>query len=245
MKSTNKQNKKSRSRQLNKLQSTMKVKFKNKNLLNRALTHRSYANETELQVKDNERLEYLGDSVLGLVINEYLFKHYEQYPEGNLSKIKSVVVSEDTLYKVAAGLKLGSFLLLGKGEDQSGGRERPSILANTLEAVIGAVYLDLGIKESRKFVLSIMKKDVERIDGLSYSRDPKTALQEQVQKKYKERPIYEVIEECGPDHKKEFTVKLLVNGKAIVTGQGSSKRKAEMDAAQSALEKFENGELDI
>ncbi len=236
-----KNNRKNRYRQLNRLQKIIKVKFKDKSLLNRAMIHRSYVNESRSGFKDNERLEYLGDSVLAVVINEYLFKRYEDYLEGDLAKIKSAVVSEATLAKISSEINLGSFLLLGKGEERSGGRIRTSILANTLEALIGAVYLDAGLKASKRFILSLFKKDIERIDKLSYLRDPKTTLQEFVQGKYKQRPVYEVINESGPDHKKEFTVKLVVNGREISTGMGTSKRKAEMEAAKKVLHEIQNG----
>lgn len=236
---------KKRYRQLNKLQKSVKVKFKDPSLLSRAMTHRSYVNEAGLGSSDNERLEYLGDSVLAVVINEYLFKRYEDYPEGDLAKIKSVVVSEATLAKVASEIKLGSFIMMGRGEERSGGRIRPSILANTFEALIGAIYLDSGLKASKKFVLALLKKHIERVDKLSYLRDPKTTLQEFVQGKYKERPSYKVVREEGPDHKKEFTVKLSIHGRDISTGSGSSKRKAEMDAARKTLEDIRKGEISI
>ncbi len=229
--------KKSRYRQLDSLQKRIKVQFHNKSLLNRALTHRSFVNEASSPIKDNERLEYLGDSVLALVVNEYLFYRFEEYHEGDLAKIKSAVVSETTLAKVSAEINLGSYILLGRGEELSGGRVRDSILANTMEALIGAIYLDSGLKEAKKFVLALLKADIERIDRLSYLRDPKTTLQEIVQKKYKERPIYEVAEEKGPDHQKEFTVRLIINGNIAATGRGNSKRKAEMDAARKVLER--------
>ncbi len=229
-----------RYRQLTSLQNVIQVKFKDKDMLNRSLIHRSYVNESSAEkIKDNERLEYLGDSVLGLIVNEYIFKRFENYPEGDLAKIKSAVVSEATLAKVARDIKLGEYLLMGKGEELSGGRDRSSILANSFEALIGAVYLDSGLKESRKFVLTLLKKDIERIDRMTYLRDPKTTLQEFVQKRYKERPVYEVIEERGPDHKKEFIVKLIINGVEAARGTGSSKRKAEMLAAEHVLKKIE------
>jgi len=183
--------------------------------------------------------------VLALVVNEYLFKHFEDYQEGKLAKIKSAVVSEATLARLARKIDLGEFILMGRGEEHSGGRERPSILANTLEAVIGAVFLDQGLKSSRKFVLALIKDEIEIVNNPSSMRDPKTALQEYVQKKYKARPIYEVIDERGPDHRKEFTVRLLVNGREIVTGEGPSKRKAEMNAARISLQKIEDGTLDV
>ncbi len=233
---------KKRLKEINKLQKIIKVKFNNRSLLYNALVHRSYVNESgNFDMQDNERLEYLGDSVLGLVVNEYLFKRFDSYPEGDLAKIKSAVVSEATLAAVARGIDLGSFLFMGKGEEQSGGRDRSSILANSLEALIGAVYLDSGLKASRKFILSLLKKDVERIDSMSYMRDPKTTLQEYVQKNYKTRPVYEVIEESGPDHQKEFLVSLIINDKEFARGSGSSKRKAEMAAAEDVLKRLDEG----
>ena len=191
---------------------------------------------------DNERLEFLGDSVLALVVNEYLFKRFEEYPEGDLAKIKSAVVSETTLAKVSNDIHLGDYILMGRGEEQSGGRDRGSIQANTLEAVIGAIYLDCGLKDAKRFVLGLLKNEIERIDRLTYLRDPKTTLQEYVQKKYKERPVYEVVEEKGPDHQKEFTVKLIINGEDVSTGIGNSKRKAEMEAARKILEQIHSEE---
>jgi ribonuclease-3 len=237
--------KKLREKQVDRLQRVIRVKFKNKSLLQRAVTHRSFVNEFGKNAKDNERLEYLGDSVLALVVNEYLFKHFEDYQEGKLAKIKSAVVSEATLAKLARKIDLGEFILMGRGEDHSGGRERPSILANTLEAVIGAIFLDSGLKISRKFVLALIRDEIDIVDSPSSMRDPKTALQEYVQKKYKDRPVYEVIAERGPDHRKEFTVRLLINGREIVTGEGPSKRKAEMNAARISLQKIEDGAIDI
>jgi len=234
-----------RNKQADRLQSHLKIKFKDKNLLLRALTHRSFVNEYGPDTKDNERLEYLGDSVLGLVVNEYLFKHFGEYAEGSLAKIKSAVVSEATLSKVALELKLGEYIFMGRGEENNGGRERPSILANTLEAVIGAYYLDTGLKECRKFILDHLKSDIERIDGLTYLRDPKTTLQEYVQKKYKDRPVYEVISEKGPDHSKIFEVNLLIAGRIIARGEGSSKRKAEMSAAREALKRIAAGGSEV
>jgi ribonuclease III len=238
--------KKINSKQLDRLQKIIRVKFKSKILLQRALTHRSYVNESgKKNMTDNERLEYLGDSVLGLVVNEFLFKHFEDYREGKLAKIKSAVVSEATLAKIARNINLGEFILMGKGEENSGGRERPSILANTVEAVIGAIFLDSGLKLSRKFVLSLIRDEIDSVDGVAYMRDPKTALQEYVQKKYKDRPIYQVIEERGPDHQKEFIVKLIINGREIVTGEGPSKQKAEMNAARASLKIIEDGDIEV
>ena len=242
---TGKDSRNKRYKQLNKLQKNLKIKFKNKSLLNRALTHRSYINEYRAGLKDNERLEYLGDAVLAVIINEYLFKRFEEYPEGDLAKIKSAVVSEATLAKVAAEQKLGSFLLMGKGEVQSGGRDRASILANTFEAIIGALYLDSGLKESKRYVLSLLKIHIEKINNSTYLRDPKTALQEYVQGKYKERPIYSVIQETGPDHNKQFTIQLTIHGNNVSTGTGPSKRKAEIEAAKKVLNDLKAGNCKI
>jgi ribonuclease-3 len=243
---SDKEDKKARFKQLSIIQNRIDVKFKDRDLLARALVHRSYINESPIKkIEDNERLEYLGDSVLGLVVNEYLFKRFEYYPEGDLAKIKSAVVSEPTLAKIAREINLGSFLLMGKGEELNGGRERSSILANSFEALIGAVYLDRGLKDCRNFILTLLKKDIERIDSMTYLRDPKTTLQEYVQKKYKERPVYEVVEEKGPDHKKEFVIRLIINGKEAAIGSGSSKRKAEMTAAEDILKKIDKGMIEF
>lgn len=234
-----------RAKTLAKLERVIRVKVKDYEMLNRAMTHRSFSNEHANQYPDNERLEYLGDSVLGLVVNEYLFKHFEDYLEGDLAKIKSTVVSEETLAVTAREFNLGEYLLLGKGEENSGGRTRDSILANTFEALIGAIYLSSGIKPAREFILGLLKKHIEKVNRMEYLRDPKTALQELVQKKYKEKPLYEVVDETGPDHLKEFTVRLMIKGKAVLDGKGSSKRRAEMDAARSALEKMTEGSLEL
>jgi ribonuclease-3 len=229
--------------QLSRIQKMLRVRFRDISLLERALTHRSFANEHTNGAFDNERLEYLGDSVLGLIVNEYLFKRFENYLEGDLAKIKSTVVSEETLSYVAVDIGLGEFLLLGKGEELSGGRNRPSILANTVEALIGAIYLDLGLKRAKDCVLILLKKYIEQINRMEHLRDPKTALQELVQKRFKEKPVYEIVAEIGPDHQKEFTVRLIVNGREILLGRGSSKRRAEMDAARTALEMVYDGSL--
>jgi len=245
MNAENKNDKRNREKELDKLQAALGIKFNDKRMLNQALVHRSYLNEHSSGLSDNERLEYLGDSVLGLVVNEYLFKQFENYSEGELAKIKSVVVSENILSEIALELGIGSFILMGKGEDVTGGRKRASILANALEAIIGAYYLDSGFKDLRRFVLGFLKQHIEKVNSMTYQRDPKTTLQEYVQKKYKGRPVYEVVAENGPDHDKEFSVRLLINGKEIVTSTGGSKRKAEMNAAASTLRKLETGDISI
>lgn len=230
---------------LDHLQAAIRTKFKNPSLLRRALTHRSFVNEHGNGIGDNERLEYLGDSVLALVVNEYLYRHYEEYREGKLAKIKSSVVSETTLARIAKKMRLGDHILMGRGEENSGGRDRPSILADTLEAVIGALYLDAGLKLCRGFIVRLLRDEIQAAEDLGQNRDPKTALQEYVQRKYRERPVYEVVDERGPDHDKEFTVRLLIRGREIVTADGPSKRKAEMNAARASLRIIEEEEGDL
>lgn len=236
---------KNRSRQLGKFEEIIRIKFKDKSILNKSLTHRSVVNEYGSNIKDNERLEHLGDSVLGFIISDYLYKNFTEYPEGNLAKIKSVIVSDETLAREAKGLNIGSFILMGKGEELSGGRNRISMLANTMESVIGAIYLDSGLKVCKKFVLSLLKNDIEQIRNIRNIVDPKTALQEYVQKKYKESPFYEVVEESGPAHKKIFLVRLMIKSREISTGRGGSKRKAEMHAAAEAMKLINSGANDI
>ena len=222
------------------LQKVLRISLKSEKLLQRALVHRSYINESETELIDNERLEYLGDSVLALAVNNYLYEKYEDYKEGSLAKIKSVAVSEITLAKIARKLNLGAFILMGKGEECSGGRERSSILADTVEAVIGAIYLDSGLKISSEFILFFLKPYIEQIDRQTYLRDPKTTIQEYVQKRFKKHPEYIVLKETGPDHSKEFIVQLNIANKKFSIGKGSSKRKAEMNAAIIALKKIHN-----
>lgn len=234
-----------------KLLDALGISFNHPHLFNMAMTHRSYINELKGSERDNERLEFLGDAVLALVVNDYLYSHFEDYKEGDLAKIKSVVVSEATLARVANTFDVGRFIRIGKGEEKSGGRERPSILANTIEALIGAYYLDrrknTRLEDCKAFILERMNlvQEIRMVSEHSYLRDPKTQLQEYVQQKYKDRPYYEVIEETGPDHRKEFRVRLLVAGREIATGVGSSKQRAEMNAAMESLKKFQDGSLDI
>lgn len=234
-----------RSVELADIQRILHTRFTNKEILQRALTHRSYVNEVPYPVQENERLEYLGDSVLGLVVNEYLFKRFSDYHEGDLAKIKATVVSEPILAKVALELDIGRFILMGRGEENSGGRVRPSILANTVEAIIGAMYLDCGMKRAKHFVLSNLKKYIDTVDKLPTMSDPKTALQEIVQKKYKKKPDYKLLSESGPDHQKMFVVGLFINGNLTEEGRGTSKRRAETEAARSVLNKIGEGKIQI
>jgi len=236
---------KSREKILSDFQQRIGYSFKDMDFLDSALIHRSYVNETKLQIHDNERLEFLGDSVLALVVNEYIFKKFPLYHEGELAKIKAKVVSEDILAKVARNIAIGDYLLMGRGEDLSGGRLRDSILSDAVEAVIGAIYLDSGLKSSRDFILSNLKPYIRDIQKIPSSIDPKSSIQEFVQKKYKEKPEYKLIKESGPDHCKNFEVALLIKGKEIVSASGSSIRRAEASAAEKALEMKKKGTLEL
>lgn len=203
-------------------------------LLRRALTHKSA--EQELGLRPNERLEFLGDAVLGLVIAEHLFRSHPNLAEGALTKVKAVAVSEPVLARVAGELNLGRYLLLSKGEEQSGGRSRPSILADALEAVFGAVYLDRGSRACRAFILRLLEKHLQAIENAEYAPDYKTLLQEKIQEHHRTPPTYRVVSETGPDHDRTFIVEVRVVGKVLGGGTGKSKKQAEQEAARAALE---------
>ncbi len=208
--------------------------FKEKGFLNTALTHSSYSNEYKRSDKNNERLEFLGDSVLSIVVSEYLYKNLE-LAEGDLTKLRASIVCEGSLAKFASDISLGAELKLGRGEQQSGGSQRPSILADAFEALIGAVYLDGGIDEVKKFLIPFFK-DIAKQGEVVDFRDYKTQLQEIVQKNPEEKVQYVLVDENGPDHKKSFTVELRLNSNVIGVGEGRSKKSAEQMAAKQALE---------
>lgn len=215
------------------------VRFSNIELLHQALTHTSFANECRnMGVIHNERLEFLGDAVLDLVISEYLFREFPSLPEGELTKSRSVVVCEGTLAKRAAELHIGQYLLLGKGEAGTGGRERTSILADTFEAIIGAIYMDGGFSQASKFVLAQLKAALEMIGRGEGVKDYKTLLQEVVQKHNDSKIAYEIMDQRGPDHNKVFEVAVLVNDSCCGIGVGKSKKEAEQHAAKQALVQF-------
>ncbi len=206
--------------------------FKDKSLLQRALTHSSYANEKGTGL-DNERLEFLGDSVLGFITAEYLFDHYKDKAEGDLTKKRAYAVCEKTLFGYAEKIGLGDMILLGKGEERTGGRQRPSIVSDAFEAVIAAIYLDGGIENAKKFVLPFIEIASETKPVF---KDYKSTLQEVLQQNPTEKFEYIVVGESGPDHNKEFIVEVHLNSNVIGTGKGSSKKRAEQEAARSALE---------
>ena len=216
------------------LEEAIGYRFKNITLLQNALTHSSYANERwHNSLLSNERLEFLGDSILGMVVAEYLYKQFPDRPEGELTKMRADMVCESSLAAIAETIGLGKHLLLGHGEDRLGGRNRASILADAVEAVIAASYLDGGMVAAEGFIRRFVLTNVpiKRMQNTDY----KTALQELVQQKKHQNLSYELTGESGPDHEKVFCVDVLLNEKCVGTGTGSSKKRAEQAAAQSAL----------
>ncbi len=217
---------------LKKFQALIGYEFKDEHLLRQALTHSSYANEKHLKkLSDNERLEFLGDAVLELTSSEFLFTHYPKLTEGQLTKLRASIVCEPTLAMCTEEIHLGDYLFLGKGEDQTGGRQRKSVLSDAMEAVIGAIYLDGGFANAKEFVLKYIMTDIEN-KHLFY--DSKTILQEVVQGEH-EQLSYELLGETGPDHDKSFTVGVIIGNKQIATGTGHTKKAAEQEAAYQAL----------
>ena len=214
---------------------TIGYTYQNKALMNEALTHSSYSNEGKRGIHDNERLEFLGDSNLSLIVAEHLFTHYRHQPEGELTKLRASLVCEQSLFQFAQKIQLGDYLHLGKGEEHTGGRERPSIVSDAFEAVIASIYLDGGLEEAKKFVLRFIPEhmDVKRVNALS---DYKTALQEIIQKNREEKIEYVLVSEVGPDHDKAFTIEVHLNSNVIGTGRGKSKKQAEQLAAKEALQ---------
>ncbi|GAB6138434.1 ribonuclease III [Halanaerobaculum tunisiense] len=222
------------------LEEELEIKFTDLELLKRAITHKSYANENrELNIKNNERLEFLGDSVLDLVISKYIFLNYPEHPEGELAKIRSVVVSSPILANKAEEIELGSYILLGKGEEMTGGRNRDSILADTFEAIVGAIYLDQGLEAAREFILDLLVSKIEIVEQGEYITDYKTLLQEVVQQDSNLIPEYKVVEAKGPDHNKRFTVEVVFDDQILGIGTGFSKKEAEQEAAKKAISKLE------
>lgn len=221
---------------INQLEETIGYSFKDKALITKALTHSSYANEKKLgKYNHNERLEFLGDAVLEICTSEFLFKEYSEKPEGELTRLRASIVCEPTLAECAKIIKLSEFLLLGNGEEVTGGRYRDSIVSDAFEAVIGAVYLDGGIEQAKKFVKRFVLNDIEN-KHLFY--DSKTILQEMIQKQYKQKVEYILMSENGPDHKKEFKVEVVLDTTVLGTGIGTTKRKAEQQAAYEAILKL-------
>ncbi len=218
------------------LQNQIGYTFKDVSLLKHSLAHSSYANENRHEVPgSNERLEFLGDSVLELVSSEFLFGHYQHLPEGTLTKMRAMLVCEEALFEYANEFRLGDYLLLGHGEERAGGRERPSTVSDAFEALLAAIYLDGGLEQAAKFVLPFLTKGAERIAKNAGRNDYKTALQEIAQKNPGELIHYELVASFGPDHAREFEVHCFLNSNLLGKGCGKSKKEAEQMAAKEAL----------
>ena len=215
------------------------VSFANKSLLKQALTHSSYINENpDFVLLSNERLEFLGDAILDFIVAEKLYKEFPELPEGKLTAIRASLVCRDALTEVASSLGLGDYLLLGRGEEASKGRTKPSNLANAMEAVIGAIYLDQGMVKTRKFVLSRLRPRLRKIKAGKITLNYKALLQEFVQRKKTLTPVYRLVEITGPGHEKQFTAEVMVGDEVLGKGTGKNKKSAEMEAAHSAWEEL-------
>lgn len=227
---------------LTKLEQGLGYTFRNKTLLENALTHSSYANENrERHLPDNERLEFLGDSILGFVVAEYLYRNFPDKPEGELTRIRADLVCERNLAEAAATIELGSYLLLGHGEEQGGGRKRDSIVSDAMESIIAASFMDGGFAAAKEIIDRLILSNIPK--GRPRNFDYKTAFQELVQRKKDQQIHYELTGESGPDHDKHFEVEVLLNGKAVGHGVGSSKKRAEQAAAEAAIEALFPGEI--
>lgn len=220
---------------LAKLEQNIKYTFKDKKLLQNALTHTSYAYEHGIQ--SNEKLEFLGDSILEFVSSEYMYNKYTNLKEGEMTKVRATVVCEKSLYKIATIHNFSDYLYLGKSELMTGGKKRPAILADSVEAVIAAMFIDGGLEPAKKFIIENLKDEIEIATKHVGEKDYKTVLQEELQKNGDVKIEYKIIKETGPDHDKTFEAQVSLNGKKLATGVGKSKKEAEMKAAQKALER--------
>lgn len=232
---------KARFKQLKLFGRQIKYGFKDKQLLNTALTHKSYAFEhLELALQWNERLELFGDSILGFVITEELYRRFRNLQEGDLTKLRAQIVCAETLKKNALRFNIGNYLLLGKGEELSNGRLQSSNISAALEAVIGAVYLDRGIKAAQKFILEVFKTDLLHLQEKNLIVDYKSTLQELSLKRFAQLPVYELVSQKGPAHKREFVTAVKLNGQIYGIGWGLNRKSAKQMAAKEALEKLKS-----
>ena len=213
------------------------IQFVNQSLIQRALTHRSSINELPFLIGDNERLEFLGDAVIGLIAAEFLYQRFPEKREGSLTSMRAYLVRKETLARFARNIQIGDYLLMGHGEDESGGRNRDSILSSTFEAVAGALYLDQGQKATVDFLLPFFRPELERLQTDQLTKDAKSRLQEWSQAELKQTPTYMTVSTTGPDHDREFTVDVYVGDNLLGTGKGKSKQQAAQAAAQDALRK--------
>jgi ribonuclease-3 len=223
--------------QLNEFEDIINVPFIDPGLLRRALTHRSFVNEVEDEMRDNERLEFLGDAVLDFIVADMLFRRFPEMAEGELTQLRAALVRTESLALLAEDIRLGEFLLMGKGEEHSGGRERSNNLCRGFEALIGAMYMDRGVDVVRDFVLPPLRHLLDYVLENDLHKDPRSMLQERSQAELRVTPSYRVVESAGPDHEKEFLVEVLVADLVIGAGTGSSKRAGARDAARDALDR--------
>lgn len=223
---------------LSSLEQKIGIKFKNKKFIQQAFVHRSYLNESKKIPSSNERLEFLGDSILSFLVSEHLYKRLPNFPEGELTNLRSALVNTTTLAQTAKVLDLGTFLMFSKGEEEGGGRQNIHILADTFEALLGAIYLDQGIGSVKKVLEKLLFPLVDKILIEKTYKDAKSTFQEVVQEKTKISPVYKVLKEIGPDHAKDFTVGVYVGNMLFGKGVGKSKQEAEMKAAAAALEEW-------
>jgi ribonuclease-3 len=223
----------------NDCQKNLGISFHHESLLEQAFVHSSYSNENpDFAWPSNERLEFLGDAILNFIVTEELYQEFSKLPEGELTEIRASLVCRDTLADLASSLKLGDWLLLGRGEEANGGRTKTSNLANALEALIGALYLDQGLAKSRRFILRQLKPELEKIKAGKTTSNYKALVQELIQGQKRPTPVYRLVEATGPDHSKQFTAEILVDGEALGRGTGKSKKVAESQAARAAWEKL-------
>ncbi len=223
----------------NDYQKNLGISFRQESLLEQAFVHSSYSNENpDFAWPSNERLEFLGDAILNFIVTEKLYEEFPKLPEGELTEIRASLVCRDTLAEQASSLKLGDWLLLGRGEEANRGRAKTSNLANALEALIGALYLDQGLAKSRRFILRQLKPELEKIKAGKTTSNYKALVQELIQGQKRPTPVYRLVEAIGPDHSKQFTAEILVDGEALGRGTGKSKKVAESQAARAAWEKL-------
>ena len=222
------------------MEEKLSLSFINKNILSQSLTHSSYGHEKN--TSDNERLEFLGDAVLKLVASEYLYNKFPGHAEGDLTKIRASVISDETLGKIGRKLDLGKYILLSENEKKSGGQKRKSNVANAFEALIGAVYLDSGLGKIRDLIVDLLREEIEVVSRVGYITDYKSALQEITQKNKWDLPLYKVIKESGPRHRRVFWMEVKVKGKRYGIGRGANKKESEQRAATMALKRLKQEE---
>jgi ribonuclease-3 len=233
---------KTRKKELKKFQKSLKVRFKDLSLLNQALTHTSYAHEVLRSQEHYEKLEFLGDSVLSLVLVEHLYRNYPELQEGTLSKFRSYVASDSILYLIAQKFSLNKYILLSRGEEMTDGRNKKSLMSDAIESLIGAYYLDSGLKKARKLVLFLLNDFLNDMDRLDEHFDFKSQLQEITQRYYRKNPVYCVVREEGPEHRKVFETVVKLDDRVLGRGRGENKKASEKEAARNALQRMNRKE---